>query len=106
VVKKEVQKTFMENFENQQTSQRMVEALSMKTAAALVAWFTTLSIVLSIALFNQTNALEEQTARADLLYCQTIYMSLDNMTTEATTNRIKLENTYFKNNCDEVLKGE
>lgn len=62
--------------------------------------------LLSFSLYHQTKLLEQQTVRADLLYCQVIYQSLEHSTVEPTRNRMMLENTYFNNNCNEVLEWE
>lgn len=56
-------------------------------------------IVLGIYCIYYSQARQEQKERADSLYCQTIYMDLDNMSTAYSIDRVRLENTYFKNNC-------
>lgn len=55
--------------------------------------------VLGIYCIYYTQARQEQKERADSLYCEVIYMSLDKMTVEPTINRLRLEKTYFENNC-------
>jgi len=56
-------------------------------------------LVLWIYCIYYSQAFLEQKERADSLYCQTIYMALENKDVEASIDRVRLENTYFKNDC-------
>lgn len=57
-------------------------------------------IVLGIYCIYYSQARQEQKERADSLYCETIYMALDNKDVEASIDRVRLENTYIQNNCN------
>lgn len=56
-------------------------------------------LVMWIYCIYYSQARHEQKERADSLYCQTIYMSLDNMSTAYSIDRVRLENTYMQNDC-------
>ena len=69
----------------------------MKNAPTIILVLAVL--ILSVKLYNKTT-------QSNLYYCQVIRQALDKQTTEPTPNRLKLENTYFNNNCDVILQGE
>lgn len=62
-------------------------------------------IVLGIYCIYYSQARQEQKERADSLYCETLYLNLDNMSTEYSMERVRLEDTYFKNNCKDLFSN-